>query len=289
MRRRLGDRSDGYRLRKIDPFFRVIPFIMKKRSASEIFFEERIYIAKGQKFIRELRNEGYRCGFLHIIIASMVRMYSQKPKVNRSIRGKKHYARNEISIAFAIKKEMSEKAEETTVKVKFKADANIYEVIDEVNRVIDLNKQQEQKNNTDKFVIFFKYLPNFVLAGAMGLIRFFDNLGILPRFLIDLSPFHASMFITDVGSIGIKPVYHHLYNLGTVTSFVAFGTRAREQYVDAELNVENKKALDVRIVSDERVVDGYYFAGAIKLASRILSDPSCLRERPEQIVVDDEI
>lgn len=289
MRRRLGDRSDGYKLRKIDPFFRVIPHIMKKRSASEIFFEERIYIAKAQKFIRELRNEGYRCGFLHIMIAAMVRMYSQKPKVNRFIRGRKHYARNEISISFAIKKEMSEKAEETTVKVKFKPDVTIYEVIDEVNRIIDLNKQKEQKNNTDKFVIFFKFLPNFVLAGAMGLIRMLDYIGILPKFLIELSPFHASMFITDVGSIGIKPVYHHLYNLGTVTSFVAFGTRAKEQYVDSDMKVENRKALDVRVVSDERVVDGYYFAGAIKLASRILSDPTCLRERPKEVVIDDEI
>jgi hypothetical protein len=289
MRRRLGDRSDGYRLRKIDPFFRIIPHLMKERSESQIFFEERIYIATAQQMIRDLRSEGYRCGFLHIVIASMVRVISQKPKINRFIRGRKHYARREISISFAIKKEMSVKGEETTVKVKFQPDATIYDVIEKVNKVIEDNKQQDQKNNTDRFVKFFRFVPGFIVAGAIGFIRLLDNMGILPKFIIELSPFHSSIFVTDVGSIGIKPVYHHLYNIGTNTAFIAFGTRTKEQVVDKELNVEHKKALDLRVVADERIVDGYYFATAIKLASKIMNDPNCLKEPPLDIEIDDEI
>ncbi len=86
------------------------------------------------------------------MIASMVRVMSQKPKINRFICGKKVYARSDISISFAIKKEMNEKAEETTVKVIFSPQDTIYEVLDKINKVIEENKIVEEKNNTDKFV-----------------------------------------------------------------------------------------------------------------------------------------
>ena len=117
MRRRLGDRADGYKLRKVDPLFRMIPHIMTERSDAQVFFEDDIYLEETHKFIRRLRKEGYRLGFLHVVIASMVRVISQKPKINRFVVGKQTYARNEISFSLAIKKEMTEEAEETILKL----------------------------------------------------------------------------------------------------------------------------------------------------------------------------
>ena len=289
MRRRLGDRSDGYKLRKIDPLFRIIPYLMKERNDAQVFFEERIYLEKTQKLIRELRSEGYKVGFLHVVIAAMVRLISQKPKVNRFVRGHKHYARKDISISLAVKKDMSETAEETTIKVKFQPDDTIYDVIEKLNKEIYANKKIEEKNNTDRFVKVFSYIPGFIVGGLVGLIKLMDDWGILPKFIIDLSPFHSSIFITDLGSLGIKPVYHHIYNIGTNTVFIAFGTRTKEQKFDDEMNLEEKKAMDLKIVADERVVDGYYFATAIKLATKIMADPFILREKPEEIMIDDEI
>ncbi len=289
MRRRFGDRGDGYRLRKIDPFFRIIPYLMKERNDAQVYFEERIYLDKPQKLIRELRSQGYKVGFLHVVIASMVRVMSQKPKINRFVRGRKHYARKEISISLAIKKEMSEKGEETTVKIVFDPEDTIFDVCEKVNKVVSENKIVEEKNNTDKFVKIFSYIPGFFVAGLVGIIKILDNWGILPKFIRDLSPFHSSMFITDLGSLGIKPVYHHIYNIGTNSVFLAFGTRTKEQRVDGDMNVENLKAMDLKIVADERIVDGYYCATAIKLATKIMSNPEILLEKPDQVIIDDEI
>lgn len=289
MKRRLGDRKDGWRLRKIDPFFRIIPYIMKERNDAQVFFEERIYLDDSLKMIRELRKEGYKVGFLHVVIASMVRVMSQKPKINRFVRGHKVYARNEISFSLAVKKQMSEHAEETTVKIVFQATDTIYDVVDKINAVIDANKVVEEKNDTDKFVKFFGKVPGFVVGGMVGFIKILDNWGILPTFIYNLSPFHSSIFITNLGSLGIRPVYHHLYNIGTNTIFIAFGTRTKEQIFDTDMNIENKKAMDMKVVVDERVVDGFYFASAIKLAMKIMENPYILKEKPEQVVVDDEI
>jgi hypothetical protein len=289
MKRRLGDRKDGWRLRKIDPFFRMIPYIMRERNDAQVFFEERIYLEETLKMIRELRREGYKAGFLHVVIASMVRVMSQKPKVNRFVRGRKIYARNEISFSLAVKKEMNEHAEETTVKIIFEPTDTIYDVINKINAVVDANKVVEDKNNTDKFVKIFSKVPGFVVGGMIGLIKFLDNRGILPKVIYDLSPFHSSIFVTNLGSLGIRPVYHHLYNIGTNTVFIAFGTRTKEQVISDDMNLEHRKAMDIKIVVDERVVDGYYFASAIKLATKIMENPYVLKEKPEQVILDDEI
>ena len=164
MKRRIGDRADGFKLRKVDPLFRMIPHIMKDRTDSQVFFEDTIYLEETHRFIRELRKEGYRLGFLHVVIASMVRVMSQKPKINRFVVGKKIYARKEIVFSLAIKKEMTEEAEETIIKVKFDPKATIYDVIKVVNETVDLNKKEEEKNNMDLFVRMFSKFPNFIYS-----------------------------------------------------------------------------------------------------------------------------
>lgn len=293
MKRRFGDRKDGYRLRKADPFFRIIPHIMNDRSDAQVFFEDRIYLEETQKFIKQLRKEGIRLGFLHVVTAAMVRTLSQKPKVNRFVVGRKTYARNEISISLAVMKEMSEDAEETTIKVVFEPTDNIYQVCEKLNKAIDANKtvdpDEKHENNTDVAAKILSKLPNFILGMTMNFIKFLDNHGKLPRFLTNLSPFHSSVFITDVGSIGIRPVFHHIYNLGTNTVFISFGTRTKEQVVGDDMTVNHRKAMDVKIVADERVVNGYYFAGAIKMMKRLMTRPEELLNAPEEVIIDNEI
>ena len=171
----------------------------------------------------------------------------------------------------------------------FEPTDTIYDVVEKINKVVEANKIVEDKNNTDKFVKFFGKVPGFIVGGFIGLIKIMDNWGILPKFIYDLSPFHSSVFVTNLGSLGIRPVYHHLYNIGTNTIFIAFGTRTKEQILDGEMKLEHRKAMDIKIVADERVVDGFYFASAIKLATKIMENPYILKEKPEQVIVDDEI
>ena len=289
MKRRFGDRKDGYKLRKADPFFRIIPYLMKERSDAQVFFEDRVYLEDTDKLIRQLRDEGHAVGFLHVVIASMVRVISQRPKINRFVAGKKTYARKEISFSIAIKKDMAEDTEETTIKIIFEPTDTIYDVIEKINKLIDENKNTENKNNTDKAAKFFSILPGFLINWSLNLVRFLDAYGKLPRFLTELSPFHSSVFITDLGSLGIKGVYHHIYNIGTNTIFLAFGTKTKEQFIDQDNSVTIKKSMDIKVVVDERVVDGYYFAKSIKLAKRIMANPSQLLLPPNEVIIDNEI
>jgi len=289
MKRRIGDRKDGYKLRHADPFFRIIPYIMREKNDAHVFFEDRIYLENTDKFIRKLRKEGLKVGFLHIVIASIVRTISQKPKINRFVIGRKIYARNEISFSLAVKKEMSEETEETTIKIIFEPTDTIYDEVKKINNEIQINKGVSDDNSTDKAAKLITLMPGFLIKFFMFLVRRLDDIGRLPKFLTELSPFHSSVFITDLGSIGIKAVYHHIYNFGTNTVFIAFGTKTREQVIDLDNNVKIKKAMDIKITVDERVVDGFYFANAIKLAKHYMTHPEELLESPKEVIIDNEI
>ena len=223
MKRRFLDRKDGYRLRKADPIFRIIPYIMKERNDAQVFFEDRVYLDKTNLLIKQLRSEGYKVGFLHIVISSLVRVMSQKPKINRFVAGKKTFARKDISFSLAVKKEMTEDSEETTIKVIFKPEDTIYDVIEKMNDEINKNKGEDKGNDTDMAAKIITFMPGFMINFTINFFRFLDNRGLLPGFLTKLSPFHSSCFVTDLGSIGIKPVYHHIYNFGTNSIFLSFG------------------------------------------------------------------
>jgi len=289
MKRRFGDRKDGYRLRKADPLFRLIPYIMKDRTDAHVFFEDRIYLEKINKLIKEMRAEDIKVGFLHIVIASMIRTISQKPKVNRFVSGKKTYARRELSVSLAVKKEMSETAEETTIKLFFEPTDTLYDVVNKVNDEVEKNKDVQSENSADKFNKFITFLPGFLISFTVFIVKFLENRGLLPKSLTKFSPFHSSVFISDLGSLGINPIYHHIYNFGTNSFFVTFGKRAKEQYIDDDNNVKIRKAMDIKIAVDERIVDGFYFANVIRTLMRTMSNPEQLLTPPKEVVIDDEI
>lgn len=61
----------------------------------------------------------------------------------------------------------------------------------------------------------------------------------MPKAVINASPFHTSVFLTNVGSLGIDSVYHHLYNFGTTSLFFAMGKKKKSFiYDDDEIHEE---------------------------------------------------
>ena len=286
-KRRFGDRYDGRRLRTLDPFYRLIPFIMRKRSDSQNFFEEKIEISRTEAFLRRIRkSQGEKIAMLHVLVAAMVRTMALRPALNRFVAGYSIYARNEILVSLAIKKEKKFDSPETTIKFKFEPTDTIYEVAEKMNRQIAENRKLDTNNETDRFARIIMYCPGFLVKFAIFILRTLDYLGLMPRFVNELSPFHTSVFVTDLGSLGIDPVYHHLYDIGTTSVFVAFGMKYREKVIDSNNNIIDKRYIKMKIVTDERIVDGYYYASAFKLFKNLVKNPEQLEETPTDLEPD---
>jgi hypothetical protein len=286
-KRRLGDRYDGRRLRSLNAFYQITPYIMRYRSDAHDYFEDHLEISGTEVWLRKTRAAGYMdMGYLHVFIAALVRTMSQKPRLNRFVAGQKIYARNEITISLALKKELHEDSPETTVKMTFRPEDTIFDVLRTVQEAVGTNKAVEMKNHTDKTARLFMLCPGFLVRFLIWLMRTLDYLGILPRAVHRASPFHTSAFITDLGSLGIKPIYHHLYDFGTTSIFIAFGVKERKREHDKEGKLVERKYINMKVVNDERICDGHYYASAFKLLSSLVKDPTPLELPPERVVED---
>jgi len=285
-KRRFGDRKEGRRLRSLDPLYAFTPFIMKTRGDAANYFSSSVDMEAVEKYIRKKRDEGLKgFGMLHIIIAGYVRCVSQYPGVNRFVAGKRIYARSNVEIIMTVKKRMSSMAGETEFKVIFDPSDTINTVYERVNEEIEKIKTEED-SSTDKAAAALGKLPRPLLTATIRFIEWLDYHGWVPTSLLNASPFHGSMVITDLGSLGIPPVYHHLYNFGTVPVFVAFGAKRKVTELDRNGSPVEKKYIDYTVSSDERICDGYYYAIAFKHFNYTLRNPEVLETPPEYVVED---
>ena len=283
-KRRAGDRIDGRRLRSLNGFYNFIPFIMPTRNDALNYYEQSFEITNADRWFRKQRVNGYKgIGMLHLLIAAYVRACAYLPGLNRFVVGNRVYAHNDVEIVMAVKRSLSIDATETTIKVPFKPTDTIYDVYNKMNEAIDSVKSSDEENGTEEFANKFAALPRVIISFLIWLIRVADYLGLLPKKLLDVSPFHGSMIITDLGSLGIGPIYHHIYNFGTLPVFVSFGAKRHVHELDRHGNVVERKYVDGKFVLDERTVDGHYYASAFKLITRFIADPSLLEVPPQKV------
>lgn len=279
--------KEGRRLKSLDPFTTIVPYIMVERSDSQNTINESFDVSGAEALIRRLRQDGYdSIGILHIIIAAYVRTISQRPAVNRFIRGQKIYARNNIVINMAVKKKMSLEGQETTIKLVFEPSDTLYDVYDKVNAALKEVYEDGDEGGVDAAARIIGYIPGLVKKWAIWFLKTLDYFGFLPSFLTALSPFHGSLFITSMASLNIPPIKHHLYNFGNVPLFLAFGAKRPELLLDIDGNVKKRRVVDFVFNLDERICDGYYFASALKIFKKNLVFPDTLLEAPETIVED---
>lgn len=286
-KRGLLDRYDGWRVRDIDPMFAVIPFIMRTRIDSQNYFEENVPIEKIEEFIRAHKEDIPDLTFMHVIMAAMVRLISQRPYLNRFIIWNKIYARNHLNISLMIKRTIADRGEETMIKPEFEPSDTLLDVVRKVHDEIERTKPAGQVNSTDKTARLMKLLPAFLMRITVRMLRWLDNIGKLPKAIHQASPFHCSMFLTNLGSLGIGPIYHHLYEFGTCSVFLAMGNKTRMHTVSATGHREVQRFIGLKFVTDERICDGHYYAASMKLLRRLLANPELLLDPPAQVVVDD--
>ncbi len=286
-RRHFGDRNDGRKLRTIIPMHRIMPYIMPKRSDAQNTFADSICMDKIDKFCREKVKAGYtNFGLLHVMLAAYVRMLSQRPGVNRFVSGQKIYARNDIEIIMAVKKTMSIEGEETCISVVFEPTDTIDDVYRKFNKVVSETVGNNDETSFDKLAKVINYIPGLFLRWTVKFLNFLDYFGLLPRALTRLSPFHGSMIITSMGSLGINPIYHHIYDFGNLPVFISYGKKVTEMRLEADGTVTKHKRVDFKAVTDERICDGYYFASALKLLKKYIENPELLESPPEEVIED---
>ena len=283
-RRRWGDRRDGRRVRGIHAMQYMIPFFMKVRSDAQNHFQDELDITNIEKYIQEKRAQGHtEMGFLHVFIAAYVRAISQRPAINRFLSGQRVFARPDVLAVMPVKKEMTLDSPDTTIKVHFDQRDTAVQVYEKFQAVY---KDAIGKENAfDKVAGFLRKVPRLILRACVSFFHFLDYFDLMPKSLLEVSPFHGSVIITSMGSLGINAIYHHLYNFGNLPVFLSYGKKYSKTVIEDGVT-ERRSYITFRAVVDERICDGYYYASGFKIMKRYLLHPELLDTEMTEYVED---
>ena len=278
---RVYTRKNHRRVRSLQPMDYVSSYIMVERQDACNSFTDSFDAAPVDAYIRKKRKEGLEnFGLLHVLLAAYIRTTADRPGINRFIRGQKIYTRDRLVVCMDVKREMTVEGETTVIKPVFLPT----DTADDVYRVFnDLLQEATQDTETgfDSLAKVINYIPGLVKKFVVWLLKLLDYFGWLPTALTNLSPFHGSLFITSMGSLGIPPIYHHLYNFGNIPAFLAYGRRRHVNELNVLGQMERRSYYDVAMVLDERICNGFYYASAWKHMKHILKNPDILDTVPE--------
>lgn len=279
-------RRDGYRIYSKDPMSEIIPYIMPKRYDASNSIKVDIDLEIIQDYTRKCRKEGKNVSHMAIIICAYLRLVSQNPLLNRFVMNKKIYTRNHFCVSFVTLKKGG--LGDTVSKLYFDLDDDIFTVSDKLNATIEQNQKSDSDNSLDRIMSRLISIP-FLLRTAIGVFKVWDIYVGLPFKLIHASPFHTSLFVTNLASIRTDTVYHHLYEFGTTGIFVSMGQPIMKVMLDSEGKPYQKKVMRIGIVTDERIASGHYFGRCFRELRKYLENPEVLEEKPKTVVHDPEI
>jgi pyruvate/2-oxoglutarate dehydrogenase complex dihydrolipoamide acyltransferase (E2) component len=283
-----GFRSDGKRIKTIDPIMKLTPHVMPQRNDAMVMSMYDIDCKGMDEYIFKKRKEDIHLTYMDIVIAAIVRTLALRPRLNRFIMNGRVFKRNDIQVAFTIKKALLDSVEETTIKLTFKGTEDLMAIHEALQKEILANSKVTATNDTDNFAKILTIVPNGLIKFLVGIIKFLDKHGVMPMSIINLSPFHTSLFITNMKSIKMNYVFHHIYNFGTTSIFMSMG---KEKYEPIVLDAEEEKfgiakIMKMGIVIDERICDGLYFGNSFREFKKFIENPTIMETPLEKKILD---
>ena len=269
-------RPDGTRVKGLTPIVQALPYIMPKRYDAQNWASDYVDEEIVKSFIRQKRREGHRVTHMSILVAAYYKAALENPKVNYFIMNRKVYQRNHFCFSFVILKTREDGTpDETALKVLLEPEDYVFTISRKIKELVDRNQETAHNNSTDKFVNLAFSTPGlarFVFWMAYHL----DLHGLLPRKIIDLSPFHTSLFVTNLASINTRYIYHHCYEFGTTSVFICMGKPTLDTLAPAG---SRKKQLPLGVVMDERIATGIEYSRFFAAFERYLKKPELLESR----------
>ena len=272
-----GFRPDGRRVRKgIDPIILFTPYIMPTRNDAQVFISTQLDYETMSAYIRKHKGSEHPISFMTILIAAYVQTVDKYPLFNRFIINKQLFMRNEIVVSFAaLRQEEDGTINEALVKLHCDPEDTIFDIARKMDEALAEARKPQGKNGTIAFAraaLSLPGLPNVVV----GLARLLDRYGLLPKAIIEVSPFHCSLFITNMASLGMPSVYHHLYNFGSTTVFWSLGKPERSAQPGWNGSGSKRNIVPCGIVIDERVCSGEEYARGFQHLQSLIRNPEAL-------------
>ena len=275
-------RADGKKTKNVFPMYKVAAHIMNKRYDAMNMITLDIPLEPIRTYLNKKKKEGIYMSHMGLFIAAYLRTMCEFPHLNRFVVNKKIYSRTEIAVGMVVLK-AGDINNETMSKMYFDLEDTSFDVHKRIQEFVDDNRQTGE-NGTDKIINALLSIPGLLTIGV-GLFKLLDRYGLLPKAIIDVSPFHESLLISNLASIRTNHIYHHVYEFGTTSVGMTLGNlREVPKTKNGEIVLE--RCIPVGLVMDERIATGVYFAQAFRKFRDYLAHPEKLETPPETIILD---
>jgi hypothetical protein len=278
----MSRRNDATRIYDIPPYKQIFPYLMRRRAESLVYQNMVLDLSRTVAFIKQQKQESGRSyRVFEVFLAAILRTIVLRPELNRFVANYQYWQRNELSLNFVVKESYSDDAPEHSMPLLFEPTMILPEIADIITAAIDGQRTPASSNFTDEAICFFLRFPKPVIRSIVALARLLDRHGKAPKALRDADGLHTSLFVSNLGSIGLGggSPHHHLYEWGTTSIFVTMGLLKRQRTIVEGMRV-SRDVMEVGFTVDERITDGFYFAQSIKLLQHLLNNPEELLERP---------
>ncbi len=276
-KKKWGDRPDAVWLRDLPAMNLIMPTLLPNRADNEAHITVDIDMRPLQAYL-DKKNEGLdkadRYTFFHVISAAIGKAFILRPRMNRFVCNNKIYQRDNVTVAFTVKKQFSDKAEEGLALFEYAPEDTIDTYHEKILKVIH-TARHETDASTGAMDLVTK-LPHWIVVAVVKLVLWLDKFGWAPKDLIATDPNHAAVFLSNLGSIGLECGYHHLVNWGTNSCFVVLGKKHFTKEYDKDGNEDFHEVVPLGITLDERIADGYYYSGTVALVRELLAHPELL-------------
>ncbi len=278
MKKRFGDRRDGYRVRDINGMNYIMHDIQKKRNDNEVFGNYHLDVTNLVKYVNKYnqKNKDRHLTYFHVFSMAIAKTIYNRPYLNRFIVNGRFYDRNNVSLAFTAKTQFNDQAQEVMQILKVEENDNIFSVSDKISGVV--KKTRESKTSgTDDLIEFVAKLPKHLRYLIVDIYKWLDRHDLLPESMTKEILYYSTVILSNLGSIGSKdPIYHHLSVFGTNSILITMGKIYKTEVINEKGKKEIKDYCDFGITLDERIADGFYFIKSVQLLQYILDNPQTL-------------
>ena len=278
VKRKWGDRKDGIWLKDLPAMNRIMPGIMPNRADNEAHINVEVDLRPLDAYLAQ-KNQGRtedKYTYFHVISAAIAKAFVLRPRMNRFICNKRIYQHRDLTLAFVVKKRFSDKSEEGLAFLHIDDTETMDSYHGKIMSVIHDNRRDDIKDTSTGAMDVLNKLPQWIINLVISTTLWLDKHGWAPDFLIGTDPNHASIFLSNLGSIGLEGGYHHLVNWGTNSCFIVLGKKYMKKEYFKDGSSDLYEVIPLGITLDERIADGYYSSGTVALVKELLAHPELL-------------
>jgi hypothetical protein len=270
----LWHRPDGDLVRGASPTKAIMPYIMRGRNESAVYFEQRIALKNADAFMREF-NEAHpeaQVNIQHLMMWAITQVLDEFPGMNRFVAGGRLYQRRGIWFSYSAKQSLKGSSPLLVLKREFDPAQTFEQMAVDMAKQLHDDRYGGELSPADQNAALILKLPGLLRRVVMAAGRLGDAFGLLPGSMIRDDPMYASAFFANLASIGMDACYHHLYEYGSIGIFGVIGRPVPEPGSPTS-GPDRRRTMTLRWTFDERCEDGLVAGYALKRCKQMLEDP----------------